>query len=179
MCDPAAITWYANDIDPIAAACLAVNAQLWGLGPRVVIGCGDGLDPNWVTHAVNDRAAGITDVRTIRTLALLHAATPQRGSAAQPDASAERMRDCCATLIITTGATFTMPTTIPANRTARSVKCRLHWQGAGNAWWFALHNGPRALRVGVRETGTICGLPSPGGSPSPGSDISHVRSHSP
>jgi NAD(P)-dependent dehydrogenase (short-subunit alcohol dehydrogenase family) len=31
---------------------------------------------------------------------------------------------CCATLKITTGAAFTMPTTIPANRTARSVKCR-------------------------------------------------------
>jgi len=31
---------------------------------------------------------------------------------------------CCATLKITTGAAFTMPTTIPANQTARSVKCR-------------------------------------------------------
>jgi uncharacterized cupin superfamily protein len=32
--------------------------------------------------------------------------------------------DCCATLKITTGAAFTMPTKIPANRTAGSVKCR-------------------------------------------------------
>jgi hypothetical protein len=32
--------------------------------------------------------------------------------------------ECCATLKITTGGAFTMPTTIPANRTAGSVKCR-------------------------------------------------------
>jgi hypothetical protein len=31
---------------------------------------------------------------------------------------------CCATLKITTSAAFTMPTKIPPNRTAGSVKCR-------------------------------------------------------
>jgi hypothetical protein len=43
--DPADFIWYANDIDPLAAACLAVNVHWWGLSRRAVSGCYDGLDP--------------------------------------------------------------------------------------------------------------------------------------
>jgi hypothetical protein len=59
--------------------------------------------------------------------------------------------DCCATPKITTGAAFTMPTKISANRTAGSVSVAHHRQGAWNARSFTVHNGPIALRLGVRE----------------------------
>jgi hypothetical protein len=70
--DPADHTWYANDIDPLAAACLAVNAHLWGLGPNVVIGCADGLDPHWIDRAVQDRNDGIIGLRVARQIAALN-----------------------------------------------------------------------------------------------------------
>src|SRR6266496_2725692 len=75
---------------------------------------------------------------------------------------------------ITTGAAFTTPTKIPANRTAGSVKCRPS-SARRRERPVVLHSttGPRALRVGVREIGAICG------SPSPGADISHGATHSP
>ena len=69
--DPAAITWYANDIDPITAACLAVNAHLWGLGWNVLIGCANGLDQEWPEQARQDRAASITAVRSVQAVAQL------------------------------------------------------------------------------------------------------------
>jgi len=73
--DPADHTWYANDIDPLAAACLAVNAHLWGLGPNVVIGCYDGLDPHWIDQAVQDRNDGIVGLQVARQIVVLNMLT--------------------------------------------------------------------------------------------------------
>ncbi|WKV74121.1 SAM-dependent methyltransferase [Streptomyces sp. PCS3-D2] len=41
--DPADFQWSMVDVDPIAAACGAVNAIVWGLGPHVVVACDDSL----------------------------------------------------------------------------------------------------------------------------------------
>ncbi len=41
--NPAAFTWSMTDIDPIAAACCAINAIIWDLGPNVLVWCGDTL----------------------------------------------------------------------------------------------------------------------------------------
>ncbi|MFE0251257.1 N-6 DNA methylase [Streptomyces sp. NPDC059010] len=35
--------WYGNDIDALAAACAAINAIIWDLGPKCLIGCADSL----------------------------------------------------------------------------------------------------------------------------------------
>ncbi|MGI5399186.1 N-6 DNA methylase [Streptomyces sp. CA-135486] len=37
--------WYGNDIDSLSAGCAAVNAIIWDLGPRCLIGCADSLAP--------------------------------------------------------------------------------------------------------------------------------------
>ncbi|MFC4048316.1 N-6 DNA methylase [Actinomadura syzygii] len=42
-CDPADMVWCGTDIDPIAAAAFAVNAMVWGLGPNVLVYCGNTL----------------------------------------------------------------------------------------------------------------------------------------
>jgi hypothetical protein len=60
--DPTEVTWWANDIDPLAAALCAVNADLWGLGTRVVVGCGDGLLTTWVGEALARRQAAIDEL---------------------------------------------------------------------------------------------------------------------
>jgi hypothetical protein len=41
--DPADYVWALNELEPLAAAGAAVNAIVWGLGPNVVIACGDTL----------------------------------------------------------------------------------------------------------------------------------------
>ena len=49
-----------NDISPLAVAGLAVNAHLWNLGPRVVIGTADILtDPEWHQRAWKEQLAAI------------------------------------------------------------------------------------------------------------------------
>lgn len=53
--DPARATWVGVDIDPLAIACAAVNAVLWGLGPRVLLGVGDALTDDWYTRALAQR----------------------------------------------------------------------------------------------------------------------------
>lgn len=46
------------DIDPIAAACCAVNAMVWKLGPRVTVACADTLaNPNAVVDAMKEARA--------------------------------------------------------------------------------------------------------------------------
>ncbi|MER5546530.1 N-6 DNA methylase [Streptomyces sp. NPDC001233] len=37
--------WYGNDIDALSAGCAAINAIIWDLGPRCLIGCADSLAP--------------------------------------------------------------------------------------------------------------------------------------
>ncbi|MFG3602600.1 N-6 DNA methylase [Micromonospora chersina] len=61
--DPTACEWWANDIDQLAAACCAVNFHLWGLGWRVVVGCGDGLQDRWMHDALAERQAAIDEVQ--------------------------------------------------------------------------------------------------------------------
>ncbi|MEU5958151.1 N-6 DNA methylase [Streptomyces sp. NPDC047525] len=41
--NPADFGWVMLDLDPLAAAGAAVNAIVWGLGPRAVVACGDAL----------------------------------------------------------------------------------------------------------------------------------------
>jgi hypothetical protein len=55
--DPHKVWWFANDIDPVAVAALAVNAHLWDLGPNVVLGCVDVLaEPDWTREAIKAQA---------------------------------------------------------------------------------------------------------------------------
>ncbi|MFF3516153.1 N-6 DNA methylase [Streptomyces sp. NPDC002573] len=51
--DPADFEWWLNELEPLAAASAAVNAIVWGLGPNVVIACGDTL----ADGGLADRAA--------------------------------------------------------------------------------------------------------------------------
>jgi len=41
--NPADFGWIMLELDPLSAAGAAVNAIVWGLGPRAVVGCGDVL----------------------------------------------------------------------------------------------------------------------------------------
>ncbi|PWI05492.1 hypothetical protein DIZ27_38840 [Streptomyces sp. NWU339] len=41
--DPAKFTWFAQEIDPLAAASCAVNMIVWGMGPNAMVACGDTL----------------------------------------------------------------------------------------------------------------------------------------
>ncbi|MFD8993457.1 N-6 DNA methylase [Streptomyces abikoensis] len=53
--DPASVHWSGVDIDQIAAACTAVNAIVWGLGPRVTVACADILArPDAVEQAAEE-----------------------------------------------------------------------------------------------------------------------------
>ncbi|MER6609111.1 N-6 DNA methylase [Streptomyces sp. NPDC000927] len=38
--------WYGNDVDSLSAGCAAINAIIWDLGPRCLIGCADSLAPD-------------------------------------------------------------------------------------------------------------------------------------
>jgi hypothetical protein len=50
--DPADFQWSMCDVDEIAAACAAVNAIIWGLGPRVTVACDNSLaNPNAIEDA--------------------------------------------------------------------------------------------------------------------------------
>ncbi|MGW3657158.1 N-6 DNA methylase [Streptomyces sp. NPDC005151] len=60
--DPADYGWAINDLDPLAAAGAAVNAIVWGLGPNVVVSCGDVLrQGDVVDQAMRERAALIEE----------------------------------------------------------------------------------------------------------------------
>lgn len=55
--DPGLYHWWLNDIDPLNAACCAVNARLWRLGRSVTVSCGDALrDPRDLEEPALDRA---------------------------------------------------------------------------------------------------------------------------
>ncbi|MEU1015392.1 N-6 DNA methylase [Streptomyces sp. NPDC005898] len=56
--DPKNFQWSMVDIDPIAAACAAVNAIVWELGPRVTVACADALaNPKAVEDAMKEARA--------------------------------------------------------------------------------------------------------------------------
>ncbi|MFF4504868.1 N-6 DNA methylase [Streptomyces sp. NPDC001401] len=56
--DPADYVWALNELEPLAAAGAAANAIVWGLGPNVVIACGDTLaDGGLHQRAVRERKA--------------------------------------------------------------------------------------------------------------------------
>ncbi|GAA4626990.1 hypothetical protein GCM10023196_037450 [Actinoallomurus vinaceus] len=57
---PHGFTWSMTDLDPIAAACCAVNSIVWDLGPRVLVHCGDTLaDPEGPRKEIERRKAVI------------------------------------------------------------------------------------------------------------------------
>ncbi|MFG1709150.1 N-6 DNA methylase [Nonomuraea sp. M3C6] len=59
--NPANFGWHMAELDPIATACSAVNAIVWGLGPNVLIFCGDTLvTGDTVTPAIEFRQ-GVLD----------------------------------------------------------------------------------------------------------------------
>ncbi|WP_406260528.1 SAM-dependent methyltransferase [Streptomyces chartreusis] len=58
--DPADFQWSMCDIDEIAAACGAVNAIIWSLGPRVTVACDDSLaNPRAIEDAMKHARAVI------------------------------------------------------------------------------------------------------------------------
>jgi hypothetical protein len=54
--DPARMTWFAQELDPLAAAGCAVNMIVWGMGPNAMVACGDTLaEGNMWQRAVEHR----------------------------------------------------------------------------------------------------------------------------
>ena len=54
--DPRDYGWSMGEIDPLAAACCAVNAIVWGLGPNVLVACTDTLaEGNGAQRALAER----------------------------------------------------------------------------------------------------------------------------
>jgi len=95
--DPATVTWTAVDVDELAIACLAVNAHLWNLGPRVLLGVGDALTDDWITRAEAERSECLQLAQTVRRdkLALRLLTTvdgPADDAAAETKSSADDRR---------------------------------------------------------------------------------------
>ncbi|MCZ4610378.1 N-6 DNA methylase [Streptomyces sp. Lzd4kr] len=56
--NPRAYVWAMNDLDPISAACCAVNAVVWDLGRSVLVSCTDTLhEGDGTERAIAERAA--------------------------------------------------------------------------------------------------------------------------
>lgn len=74
--DPRTMHWYATDIDPIAIACLSVNAHLWDLGPHVTVTCANIFtEPDWRSRARHEQAQAFRDHDLRLSLARLLATT--------------------------------------------------------------------------------------------------------
>lgn len=78
--EPSHYRWFMQEINPISAACAAVNAIIWGLGPNVLVYCGNTLtEPDGAQQAATTRRdvlehhAGI--VRAARLLAATRSLT--------------------------------------------------------------------------------------------------------
>lgn len=70
--NPHEFWWYGCDIDPVVVAGRAVNAHVWDLGPRIVIGCADALaEPDWVVRAAEEQKAAIETRETRASVAAL------------------------------------------------------------------------------------------------------------
>ncbi|MEW1700381.1 N-6 DNA methylase [Streptomyces sp. NPDC091278] len=55
--NPHDFTWHMTDIDPLAAACAAVNVLLWDLGPTAYVSCGDSLADRELPRKAEQHAA--------------------------------------------------------------------------------------------------------------------------
>lgn len=72
--DPSTAEWWAVDIDEIAIACLTVNAVLWELGNKIVLGVGNGLTDEWIPRALGERREALelaTSIRCVTSIAHL------------------------------------------------------------------------------------------------------------
>jgi hypothetical protein len=88
--DPADMVWVANDVNPLAVACLAVNVHVWGLGHNVVIGVADSLaNPVWHEKAWERQCGAIKHrnelLRQAQMLALLRWTDQAATAAAAPE----------------------------------------------------------------------------------------------
>jgi N-6 DNA Methylase len=83
--DPHDFWWYGCDIDPVVVAALAVNAHVWDLGPRVLIGCTNVLtEPDWKARAAEEQQAAVAVQETLAAGATLLAVAE---AAERPDRS--------------------------------------------------------------------------------------------
>lgn len=74
--DPHDFWWYGCDIDPVVVAALAVNAHVWDLGPRVLIGCAHVLkEPDWKVRAAEEQRTAVELQETLAAAATLLAVT--------------------------------------------------------------------------------------------------------
>lgn len=71
--DPASAAWAGCDIDPLAVAGVAVNAELWGLGRDVLFGVGDTLVGGWEPRAIAERSEVLTAWRHLRAIRAVQA----------------------------------------------------------------------------------------------------------
>jgi hypothetical protein len=70
--DPHDFWWYGCDIDPVVVAALAVNAHIWDLGPRVLIGCTNVLtEPDWKVRAAEEQRTAVEIQETLAAGATL------------------------------------------------------------------------------------------------------------
>ncbi|WP_051812130.1 N-6 DNA methylase [Kitasatospora sp. MBT63] len=73
--DPADFLWSMTDVDPIAASLCAVNAIVWGLGPNVLVWCGNTLtEGDGPRRAAKRRAEVIEHRDQYLRIAKMHAA---------------------------------------------------------------------------------------------------------
>lgn len=78
--DPHDFWWYGCDIDPVVVAALAVNAHIWDLGPRVLIGCANVLtEPDWKVRAAEEQRTAVGLQETLAAGATLLAVTEAAG----------------------------------------------------------------------------------------------------
>jgi hypothetical protein len=78
--DPHDCSWWACDIDPLAIAALAVNFQLWDLGPNVVVGCANIItEGDWHVRAIREQLQAIEAQQQRERLAQLLAVTQDIG----------------------------------------------------------------------------------------------------
>ena len=74
--DPHDFWWYGCDIDPVVVAALAVNAHVWDLGPRVLIGCANVLtEPDWKVRTAEEQRTAVELQETLAAGATLLAVT--------------------------------------------------------------------------------------------------------
>ncbi len=76
--NPANFGWGLSELDPIAAACAAVNSITWGLGPNVLIHVGNTLAADdWMALAFKQRTDALDHFENVQFVAATIAATEQ------------------------------------------------------------------------------------------------------